>query len=437
MIEIRNIAGFIDQSGDIAAARASLPQGPRIDKADRKVLRRLAGEVAELAQRPIEAEKRELWKKHNALEPTRPVIFCDLENGWQEVFPWQELECRDVLARQWEFRLRKEIFWVTDIKCDYTIRPYFQLPHVYEPIDWGLSQTKIHDEPGWAYAWDSPIKTEADIDKLHFPTIDVDSRATQDIMGAAEEVLGDLLPPRLQTNWWWSTGMTQGLAELRGLQQIMVDYGRNPDLIHRIMGILRDGWMALLDQLEDQDLLRLNNDGSWVGSGGLGWSDELPQPDFAGKVRCEDMWGMSESQETSGVSPEMFAEFVFPYQKPLLERFGLNCYGCCEPLDKRWHVVKDYPNLRRLSVSAWADKAKMAEALGERYIYSQKPNPAFLAMDTLDEDIIRKDLRETYAAARNCRLEVIMKDCHTIRSEPQRAVRWVEIAREEAERAWQ
>ena len=195
--------------------------------------------------------------------------------------------------------------------------------------------------------------------------------------------------------------------------------------------------MAMLDQLEDQDLLRLNNDGSWVGSGGLGWCDELPQYDFDGHVRCEDMWGMSESQETSGVSPDMFAEFVFLYQKPLLERFGLNCYGCCEPLDKRWHVIKDYPNLRRLSVSAWADKAKMAEQLGERYIYSQKPNPAFLAMDTLDEDIIRKDLRETYTAARNCRLEVIMKDCHTIRNEPQRAVRWVEIAREEAERAWQ
>jgi hypothetical protein len=310
------------------------------------------------------------------------------------------------------------------------------IPHVHEPIDWGLSQTRIHDEPGWAYAWHSPIKTEADIDKLHFPTIDIDHRATEDIIGAAEEAFGDLVPPRLQTVWWWSTGMTQGLAELRGLQQIMHDFGRNPELIHRIMGILRDGWMAMIDELEDRDLLTLNNDGMCVGSGGLGWSDELPQPDFAGKVRCEDMWGMGESQETQGVSPEMFAEFVFPYQKPLLERFGLNCYGCCEAIDSRWHVIEETPRLRRLSVSPWADKAKMAEYLGDRYIYSQKPNPAFLAMDTLDEDLIRKDLRETYTVARNCRLELVMKDNHTIRNEPQRAVHWVELAREEAGRAW-
>ena len=44
----------------------------------------------------------------------------------------------------------------------------------------------------------------------------------------------------------------------------------------------------------------------------------------------------------------MFAEFVLPYQLPILERFGLNCYGCCEPLDQRWSTLKQ---LRRASVS--------------------------------------------------------------------------------------
>ena len=53
--------------------------------ADRAILRRLAGEVAELAARPIEAEKRELWYRHNALQPTRPLVFCDPENGWNEI----------------------------------------------------------------------------------------------------------------------------------------------------------------------------------------------------------------------------------------------------------------------------------------------------------------------------------------------------------------
>ena len=44
-----------------------------VSRAEEEVLRRLAGEVASLAARPIEDEKRDLWYRHNALEATRPV----------------------------------------------------------------------------------------------------------------------------------------------------------------------------------------------------------------------------------------------------------------------------------------------------------------------------------------------------------------------------
>jgi hypothetical protein len=150
-------------------------------------------------------------------------------------------------------------------------------------------------------------------------------------------------------------------------------------------------------------------------------------------VRTRDLWALAESQETVGISPHMFAEFVFPYQLPLLERFGLSCYGCCEPLDKRWPIVEQIPNLRRVSVSPWSERAQMAERLGDRYIYSMKPSPTDLAMDTFDEERIRAELRAALRATRDCRVEVIMKDNHTIRNDPQRVVRWVQIARQEAE----
>jgi hypothetical protein len=156
------------------------------------------------------------------------------------------------------------------------------------------------------------------------------------------------------------------------------------------------------------------------------------QPDFCGKVRTCDMWGFAESQETVGVSPEMFAEFIFPYQLSLLSRFGLNCYGCCEPLDARWHIIKQIPNLRRISVSPWASISKMAEYLQDDYIFSMKPNPSLLAMESFDEGLIRRVLRQSMREAAECRLEVIMKDNHTLRGDPNRAVRWVEIALEEA-----
>jgi hypothetical protein len=412
------------------------PAALTISLAERATLRRLAANVAELAARPIEGEKRELWYHHNALAATRPVIFCDPENGWNEIIRPAELTCLSPLARRWEMHLRKEIFWGTEMGDDYTIEPCFNVFHIHSGgiEEWGLKEKTVSGGNGGSYRWESPIKTLDDLRKLRFPTVQVDWPATDRVLDQANVIFGDLLAVRLHTNWWWTLGMTMRVAFLRGLAQMMYDMVDNPDLVHGIMAILRDGTLFLLDALERDDLLSLNSDGTYVGSGGLGWSRELPAADFAGKVRTVDMWGFAESQETVGVSPRMFAEFVFPYQLPILERFGLNCYGCCEPLDTRWHIVQKIPRLRRVSVSAWANVEKMAEKLGDRYIFSWKPSPTDLAMSTIDEDKIREGLRRTFQLTRNCRVEVLMKDNHTIGNNPQNVIRWCQIAREEADR---
>jgi len=112
----------------------------------------------------------------------------------------------------------------------------------------------------------------------------------------------------------------------------------------------------------------------------------------------------------------------------------LICYGCCEPLDRRWHALAKIPNLRRVSVSPWSDTALMAEMLADRYVYSLKPNPAALAVPVIDEDAIRADLRKTLQETRRhgCHVEIVMKDCHTFGGNPQNPVRWSQIALEEA-----
>jgi hypothetical protein len=74
----------------------------------------------------------------------------------------------------------------------------------------------------------------------------------------------------------------------------------------------------------------------------------------------------------------------------------------------------------------------MAEALGDRYIFSYKPNPAVMAAGTFDEGYVRAGLREDLQITRGCRVEVIMKDVTTLLHDPRRATRWVEIALEEA-----
>ena len=132
---------------------AMTTQGTRVDDlsisaSDRTVLRRLATKVAEFAARPVEQHKRELWYSHNMLQSTRPVIFCDPENGWTEIITPGLLVCEGSLARDWEMILRKEVFWAEQMRDDRVVQPCFDVRHVYSESDWGMHETKIGGEHG-------------------------------------------------------------------------------------------------------------------------------------------------------------------------------------------------------------------------------------------------------------------------------------------------
>ncbi len=291
--------------------------GTTISRHDRAVLKSLAQHVAELAHRPIEQAKRDLWLCLSSLEETQPVIFCDPDYGWNEIITESDLRCEGMLARSWEYRLRKEAWWGDCMKDDHVIEPFFRVAHVFTESDWGMHEEKVGGQHGGAFTWTAPLKFHSDFAKLHFPRIEVDFDASARVLNLANDVFGDVLPAQQRTSWLWTLGLTSTLINLRGLEQIMYDMVDEPEFLHEMMAFLRDGTLAKIDFLEQNGLLGLNNDGFYIGSGGYGWSRELPQVDFDGHVRPMDLWGFAESQETVGVSPAMFEEFVFQYQLPI------------------------------------------------------------------------------------------------------------------------
>lgn len=379
---------------------------------------------------------RELWRRHNDLKRVRPLVFCDPERGWSEIIPPATLRCSHPLTRHWEMQLRQSVFWAEKMGDDRPVEPYFDLPYLLADEDWGLKPQFKKVRNDGSYSWEPPLKNYAtDLKKLHPPRMEVNWPGSKTQLQLAREAFGDILSVRMVGKWWWSLGLTMGAAHFRGLEQLHYDFVDHPDEVKEFMRLLSEGTLTKLKALETNNLLTLNNEGAYVGSGGFGLTDQLPQPDFAGKVRCQDLWGFADSQETAHVSPAMYAEFVFPFEKPILDRFGLNCYGCCEPLDGRWSIVRQHHNLRRVSVSPWANVAKMAANLEDKYILSLKPNPAALATPHMDEEAIRRSLRESLAITKDCVVEIIMKDNHTLANCPQNAVRWCHIAKEEACRA--
>lgn len=411
-------------------------EDPPFSTEENALLVELAKQVRDIAEHPRENEKRALWTAHNDLKPTRPLSYCHPENGWNEIITQDELKAVHPLARVWEMRLRKKIFRGTRLLDDKVIEASLPMNHIARDSGWGLAAEKVGGEDGGAYNWTKPLQDyDADFSKLEFPEYTIDWDKTNRILDYAKNLFDGILDIYLYRDWVCTAGLTVDYIYLRGLEELMMDFYDEPEYVHKTMAFLRDGFLHRLQWLEDNNLLGRNSGNAYVGSGGTGWTDQLPAWNVPGKVFLKDRWGFAESQETVGVSPEMFEEFVFPYQIPILEKFGLNCYGCCEPLDLRWHIVKNIPNLRRVSVSAWANVEKMAENLGSGYVYSWKPNPSMLATPSIDEGRIRDVVRKTIESTRGCALEIIMKDNHTLGGNREHAVRWCRIVQEEIERA--
>jgi hypothetical protein len=402
-------------------------------KKDKIFLVSLAEQVADLSIRPIEKEKRELWYKLDALEAIRPLISCDIENGWNEVIPEKSLNCSSSLAKRWEFALLKEIWWGNKICDDKVIEPFFDIGYTYEESNWGLEQKFYGGLNGGSYTWEPLIKNKSDVHELRFPTLDIDYENTRQTVELAQSIFGGILKIRLRSVWWWSLGLTYELALFRGLGQMMIDMIDDPGFIHFLMCFIKEGVINKLKYLEEKNLLSLSN-GCYVGPGGFAYTKELPSEGFKRRVRLKDIWGFSESQETIGISPEMFSEFIFPYQLEILRKFGLCSYGCCEPLEKRWKIIEQIPNLRRVSVSAFADIGKMAKYVEDKCIYSLKACPWDIATPEIDTKSIRKKLRNSFKLSEDCRVEVLMQDNHTIGNNPQNVIDWVRIAKEEAEK---
>lgn len=407
-----------------------------LSEKDRNILRKLAEEKLRISQDPVNLERKTAWYKLDAGDADcRPMILAETGGVKDEKVPFSpELECEDEWARRLEMGLKGEIWQFENLKDDHIVEPFLNVPWQVKASDYGVEvvQHTVDNVVMGARTWDHPLQNlDADFNKLKPREFSVKRQATYDGVTKLESVFSGILPVRIRGAYWWTLGMTIQAINFIGLENLMLYMFDNPEGLHRLMTFLRDDHLAYAEWLENEELLCLNNENDYIGSGSMGYTYKLPQTDCTGKVRMKDQWVLLESQETVGVGPEQFEEFIFPYQKDIAEKFGKVYYGCCEPVHTRWQVLEKMPNLARVSVSPWADENFMAEALGRDYVYSRKPNPTLISTGRFDEDEIRQDIRNTLAAAGNCRLEIIMKDVHTLNNEPERISRWVEIAREE------
>ena len=405
---------------------------------DKDILRRLASELAEIAALPVQREKARLWRDLNDLKSVRPMVWIN-EICWHEMNVDDELtlRCSHPWAQDQERELRRTLYQWRHLSADMIINDYLVSPILYHSTDFGITEdvdVVKTDESSDVVSrhFKAQISDFSDLEKIRMPVITRYDRATALHYQAMCGVYQGILPVRKegQSHIWFTPW--DYLIRWWGIEQAMMDLIERPDLVHAAVDRLVDAWMVELTQFEEQNLLALDCSNTRIGSGGYGYTSELPGADFdPARVRPHNMWGCSNAQIFSDVSPRMHWEFALEHDLRWLKRWGRTYYGCCEPLSGKIEILRRIPNLRKISVSPWCNTHRIIEQVGDDYVLSRKPSPAIFAENTWDQERARAELREFLDAAGGCcHIEFIMKDISTVRYQPQRLWDWAAIAME-------
>ena len=119
---------FSPAAGFILNAGQDRREPGLLSPTERTSLRDLARRVAEIAAHPKQEEKRQLWYRHNSLEPVRPMLLVFPEDSWEELLPVASATAQDPFWRQWEWYLRHLIFRDTHLADDFVIEADLHVP---------------------------------------------------------------------------------------------------------------------------------------------------------------------------------------------------------------------------------------------------------------------------------------------------------------------
>jgi hypothetical protein len=407
-----------------------------INNNERLYLRDLAKKQRGLASLPEMLEKTLLWYAHNECRAQRPVFTVELDTFWGEVSP--RFFCTSPEARIIEGQMLMNVTAHEIIGDDRVIPDFFTVAprHSFTAFDLpGKRSHGIMEDGRQSIGFKSEViiaDLERDFHKLKKSRIMVERPEKTEFYRVCEDTLGDILPVRLSYGCF-GMSFSYALVNLMGMENMLLALYDAPAAFHAAMKMLTVDTNEYMDLLEERGVLTLNNDNTWVAQGTRGFTHELPPSgrEVGAPVVFGDLWGYMDSQETVGVSPEMFQEFFFPYYREISSRFGFLSYGCCEPVNAIWDsCLSKLPNLKKVSISPWCDQAFMGERLaGTKIIYLRKPRPDYLGVNTtFDEAAFRAHLLETINAARGCTLEFSYRDVYSLRGERERAKRAYHIA---------
>jgi hypothetical protein len=379
----------------------------------------------------VQKERIERYYRTNALESVRPVVLID-EVPWGEI---KDSALTNVCAPElgWiESRLRQTLYQWEHFQVDRVVPPVFQVgKHVRWLRGYGIDikDRQIHGNTGAyisAHAYTDQLSTAEDLAKLHPPEIVYDPVATEAEFAVAKEVFAGLLDVEIVGWGGQQSSIWDHISMYRGVDNLLLDLAERPDFMHKTARRFMEIGLSQFKQQEEQGLL---DSRQYLLHCTPACARELPAPDHVGRFRPKDVWGRCAAQIFGSVSPAMHDEFDLAYNQELFKDCGLLYYGCCEPMDRKIDILrKRFKNLRKISITPWADPQRAAENIGRDYVMAAKPNPAFVASPRFNPEPVKEEIARYCKACREhgTTLEFVLKDISTIANNPENLTQWAE-----------
>lgn len=402
-----------------------------------RVLKKLAQEYADIASLSVQAEKRKLWIKLNTINMERPLVLIDQ-------IPWNEMDVDGFLINQvqepyWrgvETSLRQTIYKWKHMPADMVVDPYVCLPRPIHNSGWGIEMQRdgyiIAEAEATASSshFINQIQEPEDLEKIRMPKLTPDAALEEKIIAQAHAIFDGIIDFRM-TGQMMHLGIWDSVSFWMGVTDCYIELMDRPEMMHDLMEKLTQGLIGMIHQLNAMEGYDIHSN---ICHCSHTYLPDMPKE--GDHALTGNAWAFGLAQLFTSVSPAITDEFEVAYMKRVFPYFGAIYYGCCDRLDDRMDVIRKLPKIRKLSCSPWSVRERFAEEMPDYCVMSNKPNPSYLASGTLDEDVIRKDIRRTIEAAKahNRSLELILKDISTIQHNPACLWRWQTIAMEEVMR---
>ena len=410
-----------------------------IDAAQKLYLKDLAKRVKELSKTQHNQNLIRKYKDINSLKKVdSPAIFVALPGqAVSEYMSDEKPRIEDGLFAAIEYQFLWSLCRAKKLGDDMPVTAVYHTGWHYYVTPWMDGYKPVHIDSNLKMTDFKPCIAEyADIKKMRKPKLTVDHRKTDEVYEQIRDAIGDVLTVvkghPYHASCGWGDSMFDQFYEMRGPEQVLYDLVDAPEFIHEAMSFMTEAKIELMEQFKKEGILCLNNGANLLGSSSLGFCDELPGDDYQpDRVIEKNLWGFAHTQEFADVSPEMWEEFVLPYQAQLINRFGLSLYGCCEPVEYVIPSLEKYiKNLRMMSISPSTSHEIAAPLCEGKYVYAWKPPPTPVVF--FDEQSIKKEAERVFSLTRNCCVAVTLRDVMSYEGNAGRFNRWLKIMREAA-----